>query len=209
MRLGIPRSSASGVPTPSVALRRHARTWTPDTLDEPPTATTSWSGVDAAAPYLGWIEYPDGSGTPEGRQPLGALAAFECIPHVHVQAVRAAVQLGGPDVEPLNGLPVDAGFVSGVPGLEPQPVQGTPHCRMLLIKEDVLGGGGAHGGPPWLGISLLGIGRFTLPYVRVFHLLTLEYPQVIHRCGQQSTGRTGRGSQEPWPAKHPQLTTRL
>ena len=30
---------------------------------QPITLTARWSGVDAAAPYLGWIEYPDGSGT--------------------------------------------------------------------------------------------------------------------------------------------------
>lgn len=33
------------------------------TVGKPIALTASWSGVDASSPYLGWIEYKDGSGT--------------------------------------------------------------------------------------------------------------------------------------------------
>lgn len=33
------------------------------TIGKPIALTASWSGLDAGTPYLGWIEYPDGSGT--------------------------------------------------------------------------------------------------------------------------------------------------
>lgn len=33
------------------------------TIGKPINLTASWSGLDAGTPYLGWIEYPDGSGT--------------------------------------------------------------------------------------------------------------------------------------------------
>jgi len=33
------------------------------TIGKPITLTASWSGLAAGTPYLGWIEYPDGSGT--------------------------------------------------------------------------------------------------------------------------------------------------
>ena len=32
-------------------------------VGRPITVTVSWSGVDATTPYLGWVEYRDGSGT--------------------------------------------------------------------------------------------------------------------------------------------------
>ncbi|HYI54025.1 MAG TPA: hypothetical protein VEX57_08665 [Microlunatus sp.] len=33
------------------------------TIGKPIALTASWSGLDATTPYLGWIQYPDGSGT--------------------------------------------------------------------------------------------------------------------------------------------------
>ena len=33
------------------------------TIGQPIALTASWSGLQAGTPYLGWIEYPDGSGT--------------------------------------------------------------------------------------------------------------------------------------------------
>ena len=33
------------------------------TIGQPIALTASWSGLQAGNPYLGWIQYPDGSGT--------------------------------------------------------------------------------------------------------------------------------------------------
>jgi hypothetical protein len=32
-------------------------------IGQPIALTASWSGLEATTPYLGWVEYPDGSGT--------------------------------------------------------------------------------------------------------------------------------------------------
>ena len=32
-------------------------------IGQPIALTASWSGLQAGTPYLGWVEYPDGSGT--------------------------------------------------------------------------------------------------------------------------------------------------
>ena len=64
--------------------------------------------------------------------------ASTSVPHVHVEAIGAAVDLRDPHVEQFNGLAVNPGRLGGFAYFQPQAVQRPPDRGVLLVEEDVL-----------------------------------------------------------------------